>query len=170
MFRQTPHRVLMKKVLRVVAIFAMLALPLMAQSNAGELRLKVTGPDGLPLKVSVQLSSDALQFHRSFSTDDSGLLIARNLPFGPYRLQVVRDSFSSFESRIEIRSVFPTEYVVNLSIASVSSAVNVTAEATLLSARQQMAALVAQSAVQRVTLLLSVGGGFEPLAKQDATP
>jgi NodT family efflux transporter outer membrane factor (OMF) lipoprotein len=45
-----------------------------------------------------------------------------------------------------------------------------TAEATLLSARQQMAALVAQAAVQRVTLLLSVGGGFEPLAKQDATP
>ena len=43
-----------------------------------------------------------------------------------------------------------------------------TAEATLLSARQQMAALVAQAAIQRVTLLLSVGGGFEPLAKQDA--
>ena len=45
-----------------------------------------------------------------------------------------------------------------------------TAEATLLSARQQMAALVAQAAVQRVTLLLAMGGGFEPLAKQDATP
>jgi len=45
-----------------------------------------------------------------------------------------------------------------------------TAEATLLSARQQMAALVAQGAIQRVTLLLAVGGGFEPLAKQDATP
>ena len=56
----------------------------------------------------------------------------QSAPFGPYRLQVVRDSFSSFESRIEIRSVFPTEYVVNLSIASVSSAVNVTAETTLL--------------------------------------
>lgn len=35
-----------------------------------------------------------------------------------------------------------------------------TAEATLLSARQQMAGLVAQAATQRVTLLLSVGGGF----------
>jgi len=45
-----------------------------------------------------------------------------------------------------------------------------TAEATLLSARQQMAALVAQAAIQRVTLLLSVGGGFEPLSKQDVTP
>ncbi len=122
----------MNKILSVVAIFTMLSLPLLAQSNAGELRLKVTGPDGLPLKASVQLSSDALQFRRSFSTDDSGLLIARNLLFGPYHLQVVRDSFSSFETRIEIRSVFPTEYIVKLSIASVSSAVNVTAEATLL--------------------------------------
>jgi NodT family efflux transporter outer membrane factor (OMF) lipoprotein len=37
-----------------------------------------------------------------------------------------------------------------------------TAEATLLSARQQMAALVAQTATERVTLLLSVGGGFDP--------
>ncbi|HWY61584.1 MAG TPA: efflux transporter outer membrane subunit [Rhizomicrobium sp.] len=34
------------------------------------------------------------------------------------------------------------------------------AEATLLSARQQMAALVAETATERVTLLLSVGGGF----------
>jgi NodT family efflux transporter outer membrane factor (OMF) lipoprotein len=37
-----------------------------------------------------------------------------------------------------------------------------TAEATLLTARQEMAALVAQIATQRVTLLLSVGGGFNP--------
>ena len=46
------------------------------------------------------------------------------------------------------------------------------AESTLLQARQQMAALVAQTATQRVTLLLSVGGGFNPssvstIAKQD---
>ncbi len=36
-----------------------------------------------------------------------------------------------------------------------------TAESTLLTARQQMAALVAQAATQRVTLLLAVGGGFQ---------
>jgi len=45
-----------------------------------------------------------------------------------------------------------------------------TAESTLLSARQQMAALVAQAAIERVTLLLSMGGGLESLPKQDATP
>jgi outer membrane protein TolC len=43
-----------------------------------------------------------------------------------------------------------------------------TAESTLLSARQQMAALLAQAASQRVTLLLSVGGGFDPTTTQDA--
>ena len=47
-----------------------------------------------------------------------------------------------------------------------------TAEATLLEARQQMTALVAQAANQRVTLLLSVGGGFarEINSTQGATP
>jgi hypothetical protein len=41
----------------------------------------------------------------------------------------------------------------------------------LLQARQQMAGLVAQAATERVTLLLSVGGGFNPpehdIARQD---
>ena len=50
-----------------------------------------------------------------------------------------------------------------------------TAEATLLEARSQMTALVAQAAAQRVTLLLSVGGGFAleiaaTNSKQGATP
>jgi outer membrane protein TolC len=36
-----------------------------------------------------------------------------------------------------------------------------TAESILLAARERLAALVAQSATQRVTLLLCVGGGFE---------
>jgi NodT family efflux transporter outer membrane factor (OMF) lipoprotein len=39
-----------------------------------------------------------------------------------------------------------------------------TAESTLLTAREQMAGLVAQAAIQRITLLLSVGGGFNPPA------
>lgn len=37
-----------------------------------------------------------------------------------------------------------------------------TAEATLLQARQQLAGVVADSAKQRITLLLTVGGGFQP--------
>jgi len=48
-----------------------------------------------------------------------------------------------------------------------------TAEATLLQARSSLAGVAAQGAQQRITLLLTVGGGFEPpvtepkIAKQE---
>src|ERR1700723_3525323 len=87
-----------------------LALPLLAQSNTGELRLRVTGPDGIPLKAAIELSSDAIRFHRSFSSDDSGAVVTRNLPFGRYRLRVECESFSPFDGLLEIHSALPTEY------------------------------------------------------------
>ena len=113
-------------------VLLLLALPLSAQSNAGELRLKVLGPDGLPLKASVDLSSDALQFLRSYSTDDTGQLAVHNLSFGRYRLQVRRESFSPYDGLIEISSALPTDYVIKLNIAALSTAINVRAASTLL--------------------------------------
>ena len=120
----------MRNLLRLGIIF--LALPLVAQSNAGDLRLKVTGPGGFPLKAYIELSNDALQFHRSFSTDDAGELITRNLSFGRYCLQVRSQSFSAYDGIFEIHSALPTEYVVTLNITALSTAVNVTANTTLL--------------------------------------
>jgi outer membrane cobalamin receptor len=104
----------------------------MAQSNVGELRLRVADPHGLGLKASVELVDDAAQLHRQFATDEAGLLTARNLPFGRYKLHVGCEGFHAFEGVIEIRSALPTEYLVKLSIAAASTAVNVTAEGTLL--------------------------------------
>ena len=112
--------------------FVLLALPLRAQSNIGELRLKVADPHALGVKASVTLASDAVQLHRRLTTDDAGLLTARNLPFGPYQLTVERAGFTPFTGTIEIRSALPTEYVVKLSIAALSTAVNVTGEGPLL--------------------------------------
>ncbi len=109
-----------------------LALPAAAQSNLGELRLVVSDPQNLAVKASVELSSDAAEFHRAFSTDDAGMLVARNLPFGLYRLQVEGGGFSAYDGLIEIRSAVPTEYVVHMGIATASTAVQVTAETTLL--------------------------------------
>ena len=110
----------------------LLALPLAAQSNTGELRLRVADPHGLGVRAAVTLTSDAANLHRSLATDDSGTLTARNLPFGPYRLQVEAEGFSPYGGLIEIRSSLPTEYRVKLSIAAASTAVNVTAEVPLL--------------------------------------
>jgi hypothetical protein len=104
----------------------------MAQSNAGELRLKVADPHGGGVKASVTLSSEAAQVHRNLVTDDTGLVAARNLPFGPYQLKVESQGFAPFSGLIEIRSALPTEYLVKLSIAAISTAVNVTADSPLL--------------------------------------
>src|SRR5256714_3358924 len=127
-------RIPLPKILRILLQLGMvlLALPLGAQSNAGELRLKVSDPHGLGVKASVTLSSEAAHLHRALVTDDAGLLTARNLPFGPYELRVYRDGFSSFNGIIEIRSALSIEYLVKLSIAAMSTAVNVTAESPLL--------------------------------------
>src|SRR5438270_1121068 len=127
-------RIPLPKILRILLQLGMvlLALPLGAQSNAGELRLKVSDPHGLGVKAFVTLSSEAAHLHRALVTDDAGLLTARNLPFGPYELRVYRDGFSSFNGIIEIRSALPIEYLVKLSIAAMSTAVKVAAESPLL--------------------------------------
>ena len=113
-------------------VFLAAALPLAAQSNTGELRLKVTDPQGLVLTATAELASDASQFRRTFPADNAGLVIARNLPFGLYRLRVEHEGFSPFVGLIEIRSALPSEYIIKLNIAALSTAVNVTAQATLL--------------------------------------
>jgi TonB-dependent Receptor Plug Domain len=112
--------------------FLLFALPLVGQSNSGELCLKVTDPNGFGVKASVDLSSDATQYHRLLATDDSGQLTARNLPFGLYRVQVQFEGFAPYGGLVEIRSALPADYAIKLSIASVSTAVQVTAQLTLL--------------------------------------
>ncbi|MFY9978243.1 MAG: TonB-dependent receptor [Candidatus Sulfotelmatobacter sp.] len=113
-------------------VLLLLTLPLLAQSNAGELRLRVTGPGGVPVKATVDLSDDAVQFHRKLFTDESGDLVERNLSFGRYRLRVQGEAFSPYEGVIEIQSELPTDYLVKLNIAEVSTAIKVTAGTTLL--------------------------------------
>jgi hypothetical protein len=118
--------------LKPLLILVLCPVPLLAQSNSGELRLKVTDPDGLGVKSSVELSSDSTQFHRNYSTDASGGLTARNMPFGRYHIQVEHEGFSTFSGLTEVRSSLPIEYIVKLSIAAMSSAIQVTAESTML--------------------------------------
>jgi hypothetical protein len=117
-------------------VLLLLALPLLAQSDMGELRLKVTGPGDAPVKATVVLSNDAVQFHRELSTDESGQLTARNLLFGRYHLQVQGESFSPYEGWIDIRSELPTDYAVKLNIVTVSTAINVTGQAILIDPEQ----------------------------------
>ncbi len=119
----------MKKYLLPVLL---LAIRLCAQSNMGELRLKVTDPDGLGVRSSVELVSEANQFQETFVTDEAGTLATHRLPFGLYRIEVRREGFAPFSNSIEIRSAIPAEYQVTLRIAAMSTSVTVNDAYTLI--------------------------------------
>jgi len=109
----------------------LLAFPVNGQSNAGvnfasKSPARMPNPSKPQWNFPVTLSN----FRRSFSADDAGLVLARNLPFGLYRLRVQQEGFAPYDGLIEIHSVLPTEYAVKLSIAALSTAVQVSAQNT----------------------------------------
>jgi len=113
-------------------VVLLLALPVVAQTNTGELRLKVTDPLGLGVKSAVKLSSEANEFHDTFTTDDSGVLIAKRLPFGLYRVEIEQPDFAPASVTIELRSAIPMEYHISLALPSINTSVTVQAEQTLI--------------------------------------
>jgi hypothetical protein len=118
--------------LRIHLGLLLLALPVLAQSNSGELRLQVTDPAGLGVKTTVELISEASEYYNRFVTDDAGLLVAKRLPFGVYRMRIQQPEFAEFSASVEVRSVIPVEYSVRLNLPSVKTSVRVQDSDTLL--------------------------------------
>ena len=108
------------------------ALPLFAQSNTGELRLKVLDPSGLGLKSSVSLVSEANHYRESLQTDEGGNLMIKRLPFGVYRLEVRHAGFAPASGSVEIRSAAPTERLVKLGLVPLNTTIEVKENGTLI--------------------------------------
>ena len=108
------------------------AVPLLAQSGTGELRLKVTDPTGLGMQSAVELTSQANQYRQSFVTDAAGRLVAKDLRFGLYRVEVQRGGFASLSELLEVRTAIPVEHRVTLSLAGMSTTVAVSDTDTLI--------------------------------------
>jgi hypothetical protein len=117
---------------RFLALFFCCAIPLLAQSNTGELHVKIMDPGGLGLKSSVTLVCEATHFRESYDSDANGNVSAKHLPFGLYHLQIVSEGFAPKDDSIEIRSAIPTEYSAALTIASSSTSVIVHDQETLI--------------------------------------
>ncbi len=96
---------------------SVLAVPITAQSNNGELRLKITGPDDLPLKATVELVSQGNDYRHTVTADDQGNLDARRLPYGIYQLQIRLQGFAEVSQSIEIRSALPLDRTIHLKLA-----------------------------------------------------
>ena len=117
---------------RYLTLLFLSTASLWAQSNMGELRLKVTDPSGSGVKSSVELVCEANEFRKTFSTDDSGNVAAKRLPFGVYRIQVEQQGFAPFSDSVEIRSAVPAEYHIALAMAAVNTSVTVQDTETLI--------------------------------------
>src|SRR5262245_53176510 len=107
-----------------------------SQTSTGELRLTVTDAAGLPLQTAVELVSEANRVHDRRQTDARGVLIARRLPFGTYRVAVTHPGFADFTRLVDVRSSLPTELRVTLTVAPIQAHVTVRPEDTLVDANQ----------------------------------
>ena len=122
-------RALMKSI--VVFSFSC-SLLLLAQSNTGELRIKVADPVGLAVRTTIQIVSQANQYQRVLSTDDQGALILQRLPYGVYQVEINQPGFAGVSQSVDIHSSLPTNYVIRLKVTAAVESVTVSAANTLL--------------------------------------
>src|ERR1700678_177233 len=120
----------MKKAL-IIAVL-LWALPMLAQSTTGEMRLTITDPAGLGLKSTVELVSQGNEYRQTFTTDSQGKLDAKRLPYGIYQVQIQAQGFADVSESVEIRSALPLDRTIQLKLASVSESVKVTGTDTLM--------------------------------------
>jgi hypothetical protein len=106
--------------------------PLVAQLNTGELHITVSDRGGRVPNASLTVSGDAVHYHDSFVTDASGEADLKILPFGVYVVRVTKPGFASRSINVEVRSSLPQECSVRLSVAQLSTTVQVSGVETLI--------------------------------------
>ncbi len=108
------------------------ALPLLCQSNNGELRLKVTDPSGLGVKTTVHILSEANEYRKALATSNQGSLEVQRLPYGIYQLRIEQPGFAAVSEAVVIRSPLPVEDTIRLKLPMVNQSVTVSAADTLI--------------------------------------
>jgi hypothetical protein len=114
----------------------LLAFAQFSASNTGELRITVTDPAGLPIRATVEISSNSSRVREQAETNDAGLATVRRLPFGTYRVVATSTGFAPSAATVEIRSAMPAETRLALSIAALQASVTVGAADTFLDPHQ----------------------------------
>src|SRR3569832_2351413 len=82
---------------------------LLAQSDFGELRLRIADATGLPVPSDIELVSQANQVRRKLQAGADGTVVVIRLPFGKYRLSVEHAGFAPMMELIDKRSALPQE-------------------------------------------------------------
>ena len=153
------------KLLSLLVIGA--AWSLLAQVNTGELRVVVTDPAGPASHVAVTVSSEGTHYRNILTTNASGAIDCKELPFGMYSVQVDRPGFAPVSISAEIHSAIPVERSLRLEIAPITTVVKVSTPNTLID--PYMPSSVMQIGSQQIqdrvaSLARAVGAGARELA------
>ena len=124
----------MKKLLTIAVL--LWGLPLLAQSNTGELRFSITDSAGLGLKSTVELVSEGNEYRQSLTTDDAGRLDVKRLPYGIYQIHIQTKGFEAVSQSVEIHSALPADLVFKLKPSKVTTSVTVSESGTLIDPHQ----------------------------------
>jgi hypothetical protein len=107
-----------------------------AQTNRGELRLMVVDPNGVGLKVSVQIKSEANGYQATLATDERGLLDLRRMPYGIYQFVVEQPGFAAASDTVQINSSIAIEHTIQLKLLAVNQSIVVNSVDTLVDPEQ----------------------------------
>jgi len=118
--------------MKKLVIVILWSASLFAQSNTGELRLKVVDPSGTGVKVTATLVSQASQYHNTLTTSDQGTLDIQRLPYGIYQLTIEQPGFAPVSESVNVHSTIPIDYAIKLKVAAVQESVTVKGRGTLL--------------------------------------
>ena len=107
------------------------ARPVSAQQDRGELRIEVRDPQGAALVAQGELVSVGNQFRLNFQVAEDGRYVAKSLAFGIYRVSVTHGGFVPSTQLVEIRSMLPQQLSVTLGLTPVETQVEVDDAGTL---------------------------------------
>ena len=116
----------------LAACFCLCAMPLLSQSNSGELHLKVIDPSGRGVRSIVTIVSEANQYRNTLATGDQGTLDVRRLPYGIYEIEIQQPGFAAVSTSVGIHSSLPAEETIGLHLSPVTQSITVNASNTLI--------------------------------------
>src|ERR1017187_6348141 len=113
-----------------LCLFLVVSLPLTAATaTGGQIRGRVTGPDGKPLPgVNVVLANDITGYRQQVRTGSDGGYLLYNVPANPYHLTTNVQGFAPFHADVDVRGAVPLVHDITLSLAEVQASTIVEAE------------------------------------------
>lgn len=166
-FRRRTHRCNFG--LRWLRLFALptalgCGMTLLAQNNAGELRISVRDESGAQIDAKAELVSQATKTHQIVNLPVEGGYSFKNLQFGIYALTITKSGFAPSSDLIEIRSVIPITREIKLAVNPVQSVIEVKDSETLIAPDRTAAAYYTGSREIRERRMAQPGRGLIDLA------